>query len=75
MATRFGSVASSVLDIVTHDLHGFPTRTAGEFGAWLRAIGTSGTGVATPKPLDLFLANPPVAKTLLPTQHPLHILA
>ncbi|PTW47287.1 hypothetical protein C8J25_1032 [Sphingomonas faeni] len=59
MAIRFGSVAFPMFDIVTHDLHGLPTRTAGEFGALPRAIGTSGTGVAKPKPLDLSLASLP----------------
>ncbi len=70
MAIRFGSDTAPVLDIVTHNFDGFPTRTAGEFGALLRAIGTSGAGVAAPTPLDLFLTSHPIAKTFLTTQHP-----
>lgn len=70
MAIKFGPSAAPYLDIVTHNFDGFPTRTATEFGALLRAIGTSGPGVAAPTPLDAFLASHPVAKTFLTTQHP-----
>ena len=70
MAIKFGSPAAPSLDIVTHNFDGFPTRTATEFGALLRAIGTSGPGVAAPTPLDGFLATHPDAKTFLTTQHP-----
>ncbi len=70
MAIKFGSPTDPSLDIVTHNFDGFPTRTATEFGALLRAIGTSGPGVAAPTPLDRFLATHPDAKTFLTTQHP-----
>ena len=70
MAIKFGPVAAPYLDIVTHNFDGFPTRTATEFGALLRAIGTSGPGVTAPTPLDAFLASHPLAKTFLTTQHP-----
>jgi catalase len=70
MAIKFGPVSSPALAIVAHNFDGFPTPTAAEFGALLRAIGTSGKGVATPTPLDKFLADHPVAKTFLTTQHP-----
>ena len=70
MAIKFGPVGAPVLDIVTHNFDGFPTRTATEFGALLRAIGASGPGVAAPTPLDSFLGSHPHAKTFLTTQHP-----
>ena len=70
MAIKFGSRTNPSLDIVTHNFDGFPTRTATEFGALLRAIGNSGPGVAAPTPLDAFLAVHPDAKTFLTTQHP-----
>ena len=70
MAIRFGARDAPLLDIVTHNFDGFPTRTATEFGALLRAIGTSGPGVAAPTPLDRFLDTHPRAKTFLTTQHP-----
>lgn len=70
MAISFGPQASSMLDVVTHNFDGFPTRTAAEFGQLLRAIGSSGAGVAAPTPLDIFLASHPLAKIFLTTQHP-----
>ena len=70
MALKFGARENATLDIVTHNFDGFPTRTAAEFGALLRAIGTSGQEAATPTPLDAFLASHPRAKAFLTTQHP-----
>jgi len=70
MAIKFGARSSPILDIVTHNFNGFPTRTADEFGALLRAIGESGADVPAPTPLDKFLAVHPVAKAFLTSQHP-----
>lgn len=70
MAIKFGPKTAPALDVVTHNFDWFPTRSATEFGALLRAIGTSGPGVAAPTPLDQFLATHPIAKTFLTTQHP-----
>jgi catalase len=55
---------------VTHSFNGFPTRTSDEFAQLLRAIGTSGEGVAKPTDLDKFLAAHPIAVTFLTTQKP-----
>lgn len=70
MAIRFGARTAPVLDVVTHNFDGFPTRTADEFGALLRAIGHSGPPASTPTPLDAFLAAHPRAKAFLTHQHP-----
>jgi catalase len=70
MAIRFGPATAPMLDVVTHNFDGFPTKTAAEFGSLLRAIGGSGPGIAAPTPLDTFLAGHPVAKAFLTTQHP-----
>ena len=70
MAIKFGPRSSPILDIVTHNFNGFPTRTADEFGALLRAIGGSGSDVPAPTPLDKFLAVHPIAKAFLTSQHP-----
>lgn len=70
MAIRFGPRTAPVLDVVTHNFDGFPTRTADEFGALLRAIGHSGPEAKAPTPLDNFLAAHPRAKAFLTSQHP-----
>ena len=70
MAISFGPRSNPTMDVVTHNFDGFPTRTATEFGALLRAIGASGPGVAAPTPLDRFLVDHPVAKAFLTSQHP-----
>ncbi len=60
----------SEIDVVAHSFDGFPTRTATEFGALLRAIGASGPGAARPTALDQFLEAHPVARTFLTSQNP-----
>jgi catalase len=70
LAIKFRQVDGSEMDIVSHSFNGFPTKTAGEFGQLLRAIGSSGPDTPHPTPLEQFLESHPVAKTFLTTQKP-----
>ena len=69
-AVKFRMEDGSEYDVVAHNFNGFPTRTATEFGALLRAIGSSGPGASKPTPLELFLSNHPIAKRFLTSQRP-----
>jgi catalase len=70
MALKFSLPDGNSMDIVAHSFNGFPTKTSQEFGLLLRAIGSSGTGTASPTPLERFFETHPVAKTFLTTQKP-----
>jgi catalase len=70
LAIKFRSSSDADLDVVTHSFNGFPTATADGLGMLLRAIGSSGPGVAKPTALDKFLGSHPIAKTFLTTQNP-----
>ena len=69
-AVKFRLDDGSEYDVVSHNYNGFPTKTATEFGALLRAIGTSGPDVVKPTPLETFLSTHPIAKHFLTTQRP-----
>jgi catalase len=69
-AVKFRLADGKTVDIINHSFNGFPVANADEFATLLRAIGTSGAGVAKPTPLDDFLASHPIAKTFLTTQKP-----
>ena len=70
LAIKFRSGSDADLDVVTHSFNGFPTATADGLGMLLRAIGSSGPGVAKPTALDKFLGSHPIAKKFLTTQNP-----
>jgi catalase len=70
MALKFHLPDGSETDLVTHSFNGFPAATADEMRQFLIAIGSSGTGVSSPTPLDTFLAAHPAAKTFVTTQDP-----
>jgi catalase len=70
LAIKFHQADGSEMDIVSHSFNGFPTKTAMEFGQLLRAIGSSGSDVPHPTPLERFLDGHPIAKTFLTTQKP-----
>jgi catalase len=61
MALKFHLPDGSETDLVTHSFNGFPAATADEMRQFLIAIGSSGTGVSSPTPLDTFLAAHPAA--------------
>jgi len=70
MALKFHLPDGSETDLVTHSFNGFPAATGDEMRQFLIAIGSSGTGVSSPTPLDTFLAAHPAAKTFVTTQDP-----
>jgi catalase len=70
LALKFRLQGSDDMDIVAHSFDGFPTKTSEEFGALLRAIGSSGPGTASPTPLETFFKSHPIARTFLTTQKP-----
>jgi catalase len=70
LAIKFHQTDGGEMDIVSHSFNGFPTKTAMEFGQLLRAIGSSGSDVTHPTPLEHFLEGHPIAKTFLTTQKP-----
>ena len=67
---KFRTGGDGDMDVVAHSFNGFPTATAGEFGVLLRAIASSGPGIASPTPLEQFLKSHPIAKTFFMTQNP-----
>lgn len=60
-------------DIIVHSTPFFPTRTGGEFLEFLGAAGASGPGVASPSPVEKFLASHPAALAFVqaPKQSPI----
>jgi len=60
-AVRFHLGGDAHTDIVGHSTDGFPTRTAEELAAFLRAIAASGPNVPKPTPIESFLATHPAA--------------
>ena len=73
MAIRFHLAEHVHTDIIAHSVNGFPARTAEEFLELLRAIGASGPDVASPKPVELFLASHPAALEFVQTPKPLPV--
>lgn len=69
-AVKFKLPDSSDADVIAHSFNGFPTSTSEEFRQLLLAIGSSGSNIEKPTPLERFLAAHPVATTFLTTQKP-----
>jgi catalase len=61
LAIRFNLAEHVHTDIVAHSTDGFPTRDGAEFLEFLKAAGTSGPEVPSPKPIEKFLASHPAA--------------
>lgn len=57
-------------DIVAHSYNGFPVATTDELRQLLVAFAASGSAVAKPTPLEVFLGSHPTAKTFLASQIP-----
>jgi catalase len=70
MALKFHLPEGSETDLVVHSFNGFPTATADEFRQFLIALGSSGPRVASPTPVDTYLATHPIAKSFLKSQQP-----
>jgi len=70
MVVRFHLGERVHADIVSHSTDGFPTRTGAEFLEILRAVATSGPDVSSPKPIEVFLGDHPVALAFVQTPKP-----
>jgi catalase len=73
MAVRFHLAEHVHTDIIAHSVNGFPVRTAEEFLELLRAIHASGPGVASPKPIEIFLSGHPAALEFVQAPKPLPV--
>lgn len=62
MAVRFHLSGGGETDLVAQSYDGFPTATAEEFLAFLRALAASGPGAPSPSPVEEFAATHPAAK-------------
>ena len=70
LAIRFNLAEHVHTDIVSHSTDGFPTRDGKEFLEFLRAAAASGPDVASPKPIEKFLAAHPAALAFVKTPKP-----
>ncbi|MFY9200499.1 MAG: catalase family peroxidase [Methanosarcina flavescens] len=70
LALKFHLPDGTETDLVTHSFNGFPAATIDEFRQLLIALGSSGPGVATPTPADIYLVAHPIAKSFLESQQP-----
>jgi catalase len=70
LAIRFNLAEHVHTDIVSHSTDGFPTRDGKEFLEFLRAAAASGPDVASPKPIEKFLAAHPTALAFVKTPKP-----
>jgi catalase len=70
LAIRFNLADHVHTDIVAHSTDGFPTRDGAEFLEFLKAVGTSGPEVPSPKPIEKFLASHPAALRFVQTAKP-----
>ena len=70
LAIRFSLADHVHTDIVAHSTDGFPTRDGAEFLEFLKAAGTSGPEVPSPKPIEKFLASHPAALRFVQTPKP-----
>ena len=57
-------------DIVAHSTPHFPVRTGPEFGEFVKAIGASPPGTASPTPVEQFLGSHPAALTFVMAPKP-----
>jgi catalase len=71
MAMRFHLAEHVHTDIIGHSVDGFPVRTVEEFLELLRAIHGSAPGVASPAPIETFLATHPAAAEFIQAPKPL----
>src|SRR6185295_11949583 len=55
LAVKFTLADGSEMDLVTHSFNGFPSATAADFDAFLKAVAASGPGVAKPTPIEKYL--------------------
>jgi len=69
-AIRFHLPDGTATDLVTHSYNGFPGKNADETRKFFIAVGSSGSGVPAPTPLDKFMLEHPAAKAFLTTQDP-----
>ncbi len=70
LAIRFNLAEHVHTDIVSHSTDGFPTRDGKEFLEFLKAAAASGPDVASPKPIEKFLAAHPAAMAFVKTPKP-----
>ena len=70
MAIKFHLPDGTETDLVTHSFNGFPGATPEETQAFFIAVGTSGEGVPSPKPIETFMNEHPAAKAFLTQQDP-----
>jgi catalase len=70
LAIRFNLADHVHTDIVSHSTDGFPTRDGYEFLEFLKAAGSSGPEVPSPKPIEQFLASHPAALRFVQTPKP-----
>ena len=70
MAIKFHLPDGTETDLVTHSYNGFPGANADETRQFFIAVGMSGDGVPSPKPIEIFMAEHPAAKAFLTTQDP-----
>ncbi len=69
-AIRFDLAEHVHTDIVAHSTDGFPTRNGYQFLEFLRAAAASGPDVASPKPIEKFLAAHPAALAFVQAPKP-----
>jgi catalase len=72
-AIRFQLGEHKHTDIVAHSVDAFPTRTAEEFAAFMRAAGASGPGAVKPTPIETFLAQNPAALAFVQVPKPIPV--
>lgn len=70
MAIRFTLPDGGITDIVAISVNGFPAATPEDFLGLLNAIAASGPDVASPKPVEQFLASHPAAMKFVSTPKP-----
>lgn len=70
LAIRFNLADHVHTDIVSHSADGFPVRDGAEFLEFLKAVGSSGPEVPSPKPIDRFLGSHPAALRFVQTPKP-----
>jgi catalase len=70
LAVRFLTPDGRPNDIVANADEGFPVRNGEDFVVFLRAIAASGPGVASPTPVERFVAAHPETQRFLARPHP-----
>ncbi|MCJ1432315.1 hypothetical protein MMC27_001671 [Xylographa pallens] len=70
IAIRFNLGGRTHTDVIGHSTPYFPTRTGAEFLELLKAIGSSGPGVPSPSPAEVFLGLHPAALAFVTAPKP-----